>query len=527
MLDHDRAGAAPFPKHVDEAARRQFEASLAANEPRPLISYLPDANDPKYVATLEELVAIAIEYSWKQWARGQESPFPLSLEGYLSQFSALKQADILARLVQHADDVRRQATESQLQTVSIPPVETTSSVSPTKSSSQPASTNPEVIASRLGQYQLFERIGRGGMGVVHRAVHTRLQKQVAIKILSGGRWSDASLVQRFEREMRATGQLHHPNVVITHDAGEIDGLHYLVMELVEGEDLETILTSKQTLSEANACRIIHDVAQTLQHAHSKHLVHRDIKPSNIMLTRGGDVKLLDLGLALLTVCVSESGDITQPNQCMGTLLYMAPEQAEDSHLVGTPADIYSLGATLYRLLSGESPHGPRNLSPLRVLAGLQRGEFTPLETLVPNCRSEVSRLVGQMLSRNPADRPKSATVVAEALAPFAVGADLAKLMRTSADVEEVMPEVPPPQELHNTDKRLDSRLDWWRVCFSSALIVTVLVAAVAVRQWDQSGKPPNSEADPTADQLTLQAWPLLPQAQVIDWIRGQGGDAIV
>jgi serine/threonine protein kinase len=588
-----------FPEHVDEAARRRFEASLAAKAPLPLNNYLPDVNDSRYVATLEELVAIAVEYSWKQWARHQESPFPRSLEAYLAQFPVLRREDILARLVQHVEDVRREVANRQLETSPIPHMETDSSPALAAHPGQAVPVNQEASASRLGQYQLLEPIGRGGMGIVHRAVHTRLQKQVAIKVLPAGRWSDALLVQRFEREMRAAGQLHHPNVVVTYDAGEVDGLHYLVMELVEGEDLETVLSRKQTISAPNACRIIHDVARALHHAHSKHLVHRDIKPSNIMLTHGGDVKLLDLGLALLTVCASESGDITRPNQCMGTLHYMAPEQAEDSHHVGTPADIYSLGATLYRLLTGESPHGSKNAAPLRLLAALQRGEFTPLEVLVPHCPPELSRLVGRMLSRDPSGRPNSAAEVADSLEPFASGADLAKLMQPSTDSEESSLTVPPPQDslleapsdgssVRNSDRRPGFRVDWWPVCLVLALATTVLVAAVVVRHWGRGatpvssilvqfppvtrpeimingrpaeliavqpglvkvlvdqvlptdlkidvrgegflwhvGEPSNLEAQATADQLTLQAWPLLPQDQVIDWIRGQGGDAIV
>jgi serine/threonine protein kinase len=189
----------------------------------------------------------------------------------------------------------------------------------------------------LRDYQLIEKLGEGGMGAVYRARHTKLDREVAVKLLSSDRLRSARAVSRFEREMKAIGRLHHPHIVQAFDAGEVEGQYYLVMELVSGLDLSAVVDRVGPLPLADACEIVRQVALGLQHAHEHDLVHRDIKPSNLMLTPAGDVKLLDLGRARLQDPLSDEHAVTSSGQVMGTLDYMAPEQLGDSHAVDKAA----------------------------------------------------------------------------------------------------------------------------------------------------------------------------------------------
>src|SRR5205085_11414758 len=184
-------------------------------------------------------------------------------------------------------------------------------------------------------------------GTVYKAEHTRLRRLVAIKLLSADRTQSPSAVARFDREMHAIGGLDHPNIVRALDAGEHEGKHFLVMEFVAGDDVSALLARLGPVPVADACEIVRQAALGLQHAHQAGLVHRDIKPGNLMLTPDGVVKVLDLGLALLSQPAETGRELTGSGQVMGTLDYMAPEQGDDMHGVDIRADVYSLGATLY------------------------------------------------------------------------------------------------------------------------------------------------------------------------------------
>ncbi len=157
---------------------------------------------------------------------------------------------------------------------------------------------PTLLGS-LGEYELLEKLGEGGMGAVYKARHTKLKRLVALKVLPKARVHHEGTVARFEREMEAVGRVNHPNIVQAHDAREIDGERFLVMEYVDGLDLDELVRRHGPLPIADACELIRQAAVGLQYAHEHGLVHRDIKPSNLMLSREGQVKILDLGLALL------------------------------------------------------------------------------------------------------------------------------------------------------------------------------------------------------------------------------------
>ena len=210
----------------------------------------------------------------------------------------------------------------------------------------------ELEPVRIRDYELIEPLGYGGMGTVYRARHTRLEKLIALKLLPARRVPDELAVTRFRREMRAIGQLDHPSIVRATDAGEVDGHHFLAMELVDGVDLGKLVRQTGPLNGSNASALARLTALGMQYAHDRGIVHRDLKPSNLMLTQDGSLKILDLGLALLTTGGAGTVDeLTTVGQLMGTLDYMAPEQFGDSHSVDLRADVYSLGATLYKLLT--------------------------------------------------------------------------------------------------------------------------------------------------------------------------------
>jgi len=315
---------------------------------------------------------------------------------------------------------------------------------------------------QLGPYRLLEKLGAGGMGTVYKALHTMLERIVAVKVLGKTRLNDADAVARFQREMKAVGRLEHPHIVHATDADKDGGVHYLVMEFVDGIDLSKLGRRLGPLPVPEACELVRQAAIGLEYVHEHGLVHRDIKPSNLMLTRGerpeaGDkrletrgqnssdanpllpkaysrqpsvspptVKILDLGLALLG---SESGDdgLTSTGQVMGTIDYMAPEQIEDTHGVDIRADIYSLGATLYKLLTGHAPSSEEYGSSLKKLAAIARDDAPSVGTHRGDLPAELVAVVDRMLSRDPEDRFATPAEVAEALAPFAEGADLVAL----------------------------------------------------------------------------------------------------
>ena len=292
---------------------------------------------------------------------------------------------------------------------------------------------------RVGPYRLLEKLGAGGMGTVFKAFHEKLKRVVALKMLPAERMQDAQAIGRFEREMEAVGKLDHPNIVRATDAGEHDGKHFLVMEYVEGVDLSGLSRRCGPLPIADACELIRQAAIGLQHAHENGLVHRDIKPSNLMLTTDGNVKILDLGLALLPEQLGEGTELTSTGQAMGTLDYMAPEQGGSSHDVDIRADIYALGATLYKLLTAQAIYGgPKYKTIMDKWRALATEDAAPIQSRRPEVPDALAQVVHTMLAREVDDRYATPQEVAEALIPFCEGAEptaLAKGQPKTTDEE--------------------------------------------------------------------------------------------
>jgi serine/threonine protein kinase len=264
---------------------------------------------------------------------------------------------------------------------------------------------------------LLEKLGEGGMGVVYRALHVELERIVALKVVRADRVGDTQAVERFRREIKAAGKLEHPNIVLAHDARQIDGKHLLVMEFIEGLDLAQLLDRVGPLPIGDACEAVRQAALGLQHAHEHELIHRDIKPSNLMLARNGAVKILDLGLARLHSAEKVSDGTTGEGFVLGTPDYIAPEQASDSREVDARSDIYSLGCTLYTLLVGDPPFcgSSHRQAYEKMMAHVHEAPASVQER-----RAEVpdslNAIIERMLAKVPDERYASAADVADALA---------------------------------------------------------------------------------------------------------------
>lgn len=317
----------------------------------------------------------------------------------------------------------------------------------------------------IRDYNLTAKIGQGGMGTVYRGSHRIMQREVAIKVLPADRMNDEESVSRFHREIQAVAKLQRPNIVQAHDAGEENGTHYFVMEYVPGLDLGAVVKRIGPLPVPDACELIRQAADGLQHAHEHGMVHRDIKPSNLLLSRsspprrmdalvrpassdkptpsGSDegvqatVKILDLGLALLSEADrAVSQHLTSTGQIMGTLDYMAPEQADDTHAVDIRADIYSLGCTLYALLAGEPPFGGQQFTtPVRKLAAHMQKPVPPIRDKRDDVPDELVAVLDRMLAKQPGERFATPGEVATALQSLVASSDLPQLLERATETQ--------------------------------------------------------------------------------------------
>ena len=265
----------------------------------------------------------------------------------------------------------------------------------------------------LGNYRLLNHVGTGGMSSVFLAEHLSIKRQVAIKVMPSSRAEDADFLSRFQREAIVTSRLSHPNVVRVFDIDEQDGTHFIVMEYVEGPDLKAIVKKQGPLRLELAAHYIAQAATGLQHAHERGLVHRDVKPANLVVTQDDLLKVLDLGLAR----VKESDAFVNADEAgvamMGTADYLAPEQAVDAHAVDHRADIYSLGCTMYFLLSGHPPFPKGSIAERLEMHRTQKPRDIRAER--EDCPHAIAHVCMTMLSKDPNERFAAAGMVAQRL----------------------------------------------------------------------------------------------------------------
>lgn len=278
----------------------------------------------------------------------------------------------------------------------------------------------------VGDYVILDRIGSGQTAGVYKALHNSGQV-VALKVLPGSKARDSNSLNRFQREGRLLTQLDHPNAVRAFQVGQGGGVHFIVMEHLEGETLDAVLERRKKLTPAEAVRLVHQALQGLQHLHERRMVHRDLKPANLMLTPAPradtlacTVKILDIGLGreLFDEASPATQDLhlTTEGALLGTPDYLAPEQARDARSSDVRADIYSLGCVLYHLLAGRPPFTERN-----VMAQMVKHATTPpqpVRELVPDVPPGLSAAVDNLLAKKADDRPQTPAAAAELLAPY-------------------------------------------------------------------------------------------------------------
>ncbi len=305
----------------------------------------------------------------------------------------------------------------------------------------------------LGNYELLEKLGAGGMGEVYRAVHTRMERVVAVKVLPERLVRDEAAVLRFQQEVKAAARLSHPNVVTAYDADEADGVHFLVMEYVQGIDLQELVQKFGSLTAAEAVDCVVQAARGLEYAHGQGVLHRDIKPANLLFDAGGTVRLLDLGLARFDSDASGEPDaapLTQTGVIMGTVDYMSPEQADDSHTADARSDIYSLGCTLYYLLVGRPPYSGETMLQ-RILAHRNQ----PQPDLPAEIPAAVNTVFRRMIARHPDDRFQSMSEVIAALEECRASEeslhDTDPLSRLTGITPAGSPAASAPSESHSRD----------------------------------------------------------------------------
>lgn len=275
----------------------------------------------------------------------------------------------------------------------------------------------------LGNYVLLDKIGQGGMGQVYKAEHRRMERVVAVKILPPEVTRDPASIARFEREVRTAAKLDHPNIVTAYDADQADGVHFLVMQFVDGSDLSALVKRDGAFGVDEALDYILQAARGLEAAHADGVVHRDIKPANLLLDKKGAIKILDMGLARIQAVekIRSHSELTSTGTVMGTVDFMAPEQAVDAKTADGRADIYSLGCTLYYLLTGKPTYEGETLV-AKLLAHRDK-PIPSLRAVRDDVPEPLDAVFAKMIAKDVDDRYQTMTEVISVLTRVRSGTD--------------------------------------------------------------------------------------------------------
>lgn len=356
------------------------------------------------------------------------------------------------------------------------------------------------------RYKVLGLLGKGGMGAVYLAEHTKMDRRVALKVIAPGLLCNSVIVKRFHQEVKAAARLSHPNIVTAFDADEAGNdknkLHFLVMEYVEGCNLLQWSKKNHPLSVGEVCECGRQVALGLQHAFEQGMVHRDIKPHNLLRTERGQVKILDFGLARLSSRPNEGEErLTAMGMLMGTVDYMAPEQAADSGNADSRADIYSLGCTLFHLLTGEVPFPNGSLFDKIVMhANDKRPRLSLHRKDIP---PQLEKVLSKMMAPKPEARYQTPAEVVDALAPFATA-----IAGTSSSITSPLstaPHMPRPSR------------NWLRLT-NLLLVLTVATLALLIQPWKQAEQNFTeadglSEQQPKLAKIDREATPEIPNSK--------------
>jgi len=281
---------------------------------------------------------------------------------------------------------------------------------PSTSTTGTMSSNPEtIVRDALGpQYDIMKELGRGGMAIVYKAVQRNLGRDIALKVLPQGLTHDEKLLKRFHREARSAAQLNHPHIVTIFDEGEMNGVHYMAMEYLNGRDLHDIIQENGPRTAEQLVSLIAPIAEALGYAHSHETVHRDVKSSNVMVTDIGRPVLMDFGIAH----ASSESRLTQTGTVLGTPEYMSPEQARGNE-IDYRSDLYSLGVVLYEGITTELPHTGGH--PMSVVYKVLHESYTPPSQITPDCPDWLEQIIVKLLMKDPGDRYQTGKEVADAL----------------------------------------------------------------------------------------------------------------
>ncbi len=401
-----------------------------------------------------------------RWTHEDAGPVPDDVSEICPVCSVQGDATRTRVRAKDGDSPKTEGASDDVPMATQPSDESTEYVSPGTREAEPGDSRikPGTV---LGGFEVLEELNRGGMGVIYKARQRGLNRLVALKVVAPDQFRHPDTRKRFEREVQAAAWLSHPNIVTVFHTDLDAPSPYLAMEFVDGIDLARLVGHAGPLPVLDACFYVEQAAQGLQHAYEKGLVHRDIKPSNLMVTpsplggpgrinlrRGPRVKILDMGLARVTTAAAVPGmhNFTRLGEYLGTPDYMSPEQAEDPRLVDTRSDLYSLGCTLYFLLTADVPFPGKSLT--RKIKR-QRTELAPaLRDKRPDTPGSVADLVTRLLAREPADRFQTPLDLIEALAPVLrelerlAGVPHISSPAVRAVVSTELPPVPAPSTHH-------------------------------------------------------------------------------